>query len=1237
MAFLLAVLSGKTALAQQSSGNSLDSLAALYVSAVSAGNKIIVDQGAFKALFSADGTAITPFFFTHLKAGLGGDFVAQQGNRFLLLDAMGREKGRFRTAITQVDTLRQQYESTTGNTRFRYNAEATEISGATTYGGKTPPDLYGWMQEPEGLWGVKDTFGKTVLPAVYDRIWSITRQSIVVQKADSVLVFSAAGRLLFKCRGDEAKALSPGLTAVRLLGLWGIKDVAGKQLTGYVFNEVKTPGDNDFFIEADDTILDSAGRKLGAGSYSYISELPGNWLNLSLSGSIENEIRDEHFRLVFPAGDWDREAFIGTRFIHLFRGYTEQSPKIYDRKTGQFTDLLVESALTEETYVIYDAQTRERKILKGDAILPLPRFTKIEGEKWAPFFKITDEGRKGKTFLEPDRRADWGEISKIEKDSSLKGLLDSNMQVVIPPTATAVQVLSGNLVASYTEKDSVSRLYSNTGKLLFELPGGATAIRFPLFVQAVSKERALLLDTSGRLFFKGVEAPELLYTDATKEYQNTLPDLLLYDDSSGYSGLYNLEGTRLLPHQYYQVAQKVPGLFSLKKGDSVYFVNTRGKLLFGGRGFRSNDYYVLEGYGILMQNEDRKWGVLGADGTPVLAFEYDSLALLQQPQMPAEYVLGKAGKWALLDNTGQLRYPLQDWKPVKNAGLDMYAGSDSGFYKTANGAALKTTAGAAWLETYKAYNTGRLPCFFEVYGGGALPAGIYNQKMQRVNGSRVPYQFNSYEPLLLLADSGLKYLSAIDTAGNTIIPPQLMPAGIVANGGVVALLYPNGKDLLFRRQNGVYKKEAIHVDSTFRAHFTRREKLPEVMRYRALSFTAGNGPRGVIARLGGVLFQPAGTVFYPNDYAWRVKQGHRWGLLHPDTFQYIHPLKADSIADDPKRPHLFTIFQSGKQGLYNGNLRSYLPPEHLRILSPETLERGFVVAQDAAGYTILDRQGRQVAPYLDSLSGVSYSLLNAIGISAGEEVSLRVTEGGTIALLRGAQARIKREGIGGNTGAAVIITVGKKQGLWSNKSFEMVLPADYDMIQVAQSGNAFTAWKYKANKHEGIDSTLLLDADGKRLFGTAGGANPKEEDGFWYFKDAETAPVFNSAGKEIVPAGHRIDRSDSKHFFLVEKGGLWGIISNNGEWLLPLQFDGIAAAEYNDTGFFTGEKEVDDEESLYCLINAEGKILTKTIYSEIRFTDTAILFKRKRTYGYLDMQGKETVKPWPEDEMEDEE
>ena len=329
---------------------------------------------------------------------------------------------------------------------------------------------------------------------------------------------------------------------------------------------------------------------------------------------------------------------------------------------------------------------------------------------------------------------------------------------------------------------------------------------------------------------------------------------------------------------------------------------------------------------------------------------------------------------------------------------------------------------------------------------------------------------------------------------------------MVANGTTVLLLYTNGKDRFFQQQNGIYEGETIRVDSLYRKRFIQETK-GQLARYRAFSFIGANGQKGAVSRMGTVLRLPAGTPFYPDDYAWRVKAGRNWGLLHPDSFRYLHPLEADSISFE-SGTHSFTIFQSGRQGLYDGSTQLYFPPEHNRILEPGTLANGFLVVQDVAGYAILNKRGKRVSPYLDSLSGYSYSLRNAIGYVKGEEVSLQVTDSGTIHLLRGPKAKIHRDGLGG-MGSTVIVMEGEKQGLWSNSSFEMVLPADWDVIERPREGDVYKAYKYKRDKHQGLDSTLVLNATGERIFSWAGSGGAVYRNGYWYGGGEGKSPVYS--------------------------------------------------------------------------------------------------------------------------------
>lgn len=187
------LIAGKLTRAQ----NAQYSLARIYPSVVRAGNRLIVDAGDLKALFTLAGKPLTTFLYEDLRPGLNGDFIANDK----LLNADGQFKSTFKGAKSPIvtDTLRMEYRSffewnsTPVQSKYAaYNAAGKQI-GEGFYSNLKREGLHEWKPAGGELWGIRGDSKRDFLLPVYKRIDLNTADGILATTVDSAFVFSPAG------------------------------------------------------------------------------------------------------------------------------------------------------------------------------------------------------------------------------------------------------------------------------------------------------------------------------------------------------------------------------------------------------------------------------------------------------------------------------------------------------------------------------------------------------------------------------------------------------------------------------------------------------------------------------------------------------------------------------------------------------------------------------------------------------------------------------------------------------------------------------------------------------------------------------------------------------------------------------------------------------------------------------------------------------------------------------------
>ncbi|RYZ48551.1 MAG: hypothetical protein EOP49_18425, partial [Sphingobacteriales bacterium] len=85
-----------------------DSLAGIYLGVKQASSLLIVDQGSFKALYSAEGIAITPFLYTEIRPAFDGLMVASATYNNFLLNRDGSVLAQLESGNVWVDPVHRQ-------------------------------------------------------------------------------------------------------------------------------------------------------------------------------------------------------------------------------------------------------------------------------------------------------------------------------------------------------------------------------------------------------------------------------------------------------------------------------------------------------------------------------------------------------------------------------------------------------------------------------------------------------------------------------------------------------------------------------------------------------------------------------------------------------------------------------------------------------------------------------------------------------------------------------------------------------------------------------------------------------------------------------------------------------------------------------------------------------------------------------------------------------------------------
>lgn len=1199
-----------------------DSLDRIYLSATIAGRHIIVDQGGRKALFNAAGRPVTEFIYLDLAPGLDAYFIARTHSQPVLIDSNERIIMHFSADRVEADPGSRSYRGYQHQGATAIQPDGTSIQIVESSQAKTLHSVQVFVDPRTGLQGIRDRDNHVLLPLIYRSI-SVGEQGLVALRDDTAFVFSLQGTLRYSTRADDARMQPGGVVALRLYGLWGLKDSAGRTIAPFDNWNVDEPAGP--YIKAGGKVFNAAGQVLLKDGYNSIYRQPGGWFTVDHPNDDQDEIRDSAFRLVFKPGAYPHSSFVGSRFIHLRRKYSDKTPEIYDRHRGRVSPMRVESELMPDVYVVFTGKERRRALLRGDELLNVPAFTDIY--PYGAFFGLKDEGPGGRDFLESrgDRREDQMYTTATKTAVPKLGLLDSQFRVIVPVGASEIRYLSRTLLYAYVPRDSAGYLHSADGRRLMRFRGNVSTNRQHAVVLIGTADEYIVTDTFGAVLYRGKEQPSLLYADARANPQPSLPLMILHDDDRGYSGVYDLKGRQLIPHRYYPVAQKVPGLFSLK-ADSVYFLNTHAEFMFGKRGFGGRNYHILESYSALLKDGSGKWGVIDSRGRQQLPFEYDSVFTTPTySQYPMGFVLVKDGRYALLGNTGEIRYPPQSWLPLRLSNNNYVNASNGKSYLIRRGQLIEMTD-AEYLRSMNPSLSYLVQPFREVGAGGALPSGIYNVDDKRLAQHYSGFQYHNNRHLILITDSLRKNVSVLDTAGRTVMPFIRNPVTLVLYDSAVLVLNHTGYDALYRYGNQSPARLDIRVDSVFRRpmYVDYRAATMMVKQNEQLSFSTPDGGHGIVNARGTVLFDPQIERVIPGDYTWRIRKAGLWGLYSPDKSVWAHPPAADSIATT--RSNVSLIFQKGKQGLFDASYQRYIPPVFDRVYVNDQQDAGFVVVRNQAGFAIADQRGRLISPYMDSIVPEPATIPSLRVLHRGREASLEIAGDGRIRLLEGLEARVKRKGISGHLYPVVVISNGKKQGLYSNEEYRVVLPLEYDAVERI-GGAGFIAWKYKADKHQGIDSTLLLDPDGQVLRRIRGGYHPGADNEGALRLLHELSSGLDALKQKLMLEGFLVSSQPREGLLIVTKDGKEGIMDESGTWLLPLSMDDIRTLEDAD-GYLLGERKLRRKERV-ALISSEGKQLTRAIYETIQVYSGQIYFRRGSVRGRLDDEGREHVEPWP--------
>ena len=1189
-----------------------DSLSNIYYEVIPAGNFYIVNQGLSSTIFNRKGKPMFPFKYKKIKQGLRTNFIADN----LLIDTNGVILHEFRYPFITADKTNNLYkQEDNGFNKGTADANGNDIiypcSVAQYNVGLMSFSIDNRYDYTQTKYGVKDTVGKIIVPAKYTNVTTGSNY-IGAWENDTAYLFNKTGKMLFSCRADAINIFPQDFIAIELYGLWALKDPSGKTLTPFKYTTIRDFGSKDI-IKADNGLVNRKGIELLPSLYSEPYLEPGGWVR-TYSG--EGVVFDNNYKKAFQKGEYSEITFTGNRYLTLSKSYEDQAPKYYDKVSRKYVDFKIENALANDAYVIIKPNG-QKAIIKDNKDLRLPAFNKVENIEYTPYYLISQENKTG-LFNE-----DIFTGQKTEATSKISGLLDKNNKLILPIKYQNISLhYASKTISAYDNKKSY--LFNMNGKQLASFDQIINFQDGSYITSIYYKGRTIFVDSTGIIYNQKKNA-SLAYLH--RQYENTLgyPSLIITTDSQGNSGIYDMHGKLLQKPDYYIVNEKAPGIITLKKNDSLYFINYKGKMLFKGRGFDGRNCKLLEGVAVIIKDYTNHWGILDAACNIVEPFIYDTVFADNRTN---NYVLGKDKLFAPVDNTGKLIYPLQS--NVNNITVsNIKRDADGHYYK--NDVKGKIDMGTAIPDAlFKQYTANNNQPIIRIFNNvQGIPQGLYNQEGEFL--APVFADFNNYmfNAGTLITDSSHKKIAVIKEDGRMIIPLIDTPRLLIVNYNSAIAIY-HDKSLLFRFINDTTRVNEISIDSNDKAVFLKEGANYKVLNNKNLFFSAEGIKKGIACSVGPTLWDAEIDSVRQIGYNFAIKKNSKWGIVSAYCNWLVEPI-CDSMHINGE---YISLYKDHKEGIYDCPKRITILPRYDKVFNPQTLDSRFIVVKTGTEFYIINSNMETISTAFDSISTKAWALKDIPAVKSGQQFLLSLGENGQI-ISKYKDGEQQKTDENGNLGDIVIATEKGKKGLYSNITHKWLQQPVYDIFRYnSDDDDEYTANKYSANKEKVIDSTWLISSEGKIILSLKGLCYPERiNNKLWTLGYGHTPPAVNKKGKVVVPESYR-DVEQSGELLIAkqtaEAGNKTAILNENGTLItLPI----LDEVENVMNGYLIGTIDPGEEKELtYCLINPRGKIVNSARYKKIMpfepepATPPYIFYVMKDSlWGAIDGNGKSII------------
>ncbi len=691
---------------------------------------------------------------------------------------------------------------------------------------------------------------------------------------------------------------------------------------------------------------------------------------------LDGDIIDRKHHVVFAKGSYTHASFIGDRFIVFQQVKEVDGLKSYDITEKKFTPFIPFEYMGDGVYR-GNLSGHSNQSVFSNRIVELPASTTIErvGEGGFFFLKRADEN---------DQYASGGRRSRVvySIDFDRMGVMDKNLNIILPRRYTTIRKVPGHdffLAREVVGAGEREYLFDKKGKKICEVPMYQPIVVAGSITCLSGDNQSLLINNKGIMLNARVLV-SFLYPMERNNRMSKEPALLAITDSLGNTGIYDVQLKLLQPHEYHIVEERALGIVTLKKGDSLYFMNLAGNLLFGGKGFYGRNVALLEGCVAVLRNEAGKFGALNAAGEQQLPFVYDTI---YKPPYSLYYLLGKGDSTWRINNIG---------------GLVLYsvAGKDGSIppdllAKRVSDAIFEDGGDFVVIDRNKE----------------GIPMGVYNRSgkmLAQMNRRLRPFPiWGNNIRRMLVTDTDATRFALIDTTGHFILPYIKMPDLVVIGKYSIVALNKTGKSFLFTFEGDGFVANEISADSAKSAKLFSDARDRKFFNGGNVYCSAPGIKHAIIFANSPPLFEKgvdsiiSHEVFSDEDYL-LVKKRTGWGIF--ENGRWLYPPDADSIVADKHFGHLW-IHKGNKLGVWPFRYNGCLPPVFDTIINPQTLTINYAVAKNEGKYLLLDRKGVPLFAAYDSIDFKSspYETRTPRGLKGyrnGIAYTLQITDAGLV-------------------------------------------------------------------------------------------------------------------------------------------------------------------------------------------------------------------------------------------------